>query len=127
MSSRISDPVTATRRARGAALLGLLLLVACGQKEDDPAPGLAKVECRLRNTKDFAELCTTEKMGSPDGRVIVARAPDGSFRRFLVVADGRGVIAADGAEPVTVTPAGNGHIDVAAGDMVWRLPARITE
>lgn len=127
MSLRISDPLAAVRHARGAALIGLLLLAACGQKQDEPAPGLAKVECRLSGAKDFAELCTTEKMGSPEGRVIVARAPDGSFRRFLVVSDGRGVVAADGAEPVTVTPAGKDHIDVAAGDMVWRLPAKITE
>jgi hypothetical protein len=36
------------------------------------------------------------------------------------------VIAADGAEDVQVKPAGKDSIDVMAGDVTWRLPARVS-
>jgi len=109
-----------------AHLIPLLVLAACGSPADEEAiPGARAIDCRLADTKDFERICTIERTESPDGPVLVARAPDGGFRRFLIVGDGRGVIAADGAEPVAVHPAGAGHIDVTAGGMVYRLPAKV--
>jgi hypothetical protein len=98
-------------RSGGLALV--LLLAACGAS-DDAIPGTRPVDCRLADAKAFERICTVERIDSPDGPVLVARAPDGGFRRLLIVKDGRGVIAADGAEPVEVRPAGADHIDVSA-------------
>jgi hypothetical protein len=65
-------------------------------------------------------------MATPEGTALTVRNPDGSFRRLLMVGDGRGVIAADGAEPAVVRPGDAKSIDVAIGGMVYRLPARVT-
>ena len=109
-------------RARTAAgIVPLLALCACGGSKDPP-PG-KPLDCRMRGAARFEPICTVERTSSPDGTVLVVRAPDGGFRRFLVVRDGRGVMAADGAEPVRVRPDGPRHIEVTAGDMNYRLPA----
>ena len=102
-----------------------LLLTACGSSGDAVA-GMRPIDCRLTEARAFEQICTVERIDSPDGPVLVARGPDGGFRRLLIVRDGRGVIAADGAEPVEVRPAGGGHVDVAAVGMVYRLPAKVT-
>lgn len=101
-----------------------LLLTACGSS-DDMAAGARPIDCRLVEARGFEHICTVERTDSPDGPVLVARGPDGGFRRLLIVKDGRGVIAADGAEPVEVRPAGDDHVDVTAGGMVYRLPAKV--
>ncbi|MES2498143.1 MAG: hypothetical protein V4618_18655 [Pseudomonadota bacterium] len=108
-----------------AGVLALGLLLAACSSSDEGIPGARPIDCRLADAKGFEKICTIERTDSPEGPVLVARAPDGGFRRFLIVKDGRGVIAADGAEPVAVRPAGADHIDVTAGRMVFRLPARI--
>jgi hypothetical protein len=111
----------------GAPAFALLLLLAgCGSSADDPIPGSSPINCRLADAKGFEKICTVERMESGDGPVLVVRSPTGGFRRLLIVKDGRGVIAADGAEPVAVGPAGDGHIDVTIGGMVYRLPAKVT-
>jgi len=109
--------------ARLAGLLPALMLGAC-TAHDSVADGAEPIECKLAGVTSFERVCTLEKSQSPEGEVLTARAPGGGFRRFLVVRDGRGVIAADGAEEVQAKTAGKGSIDVTAGDMVWRLPAR---
>ncbi|WP_050986500.1 hypothetical protein [Rhizorhabdus wittichii] len=108
----------------GAGLAAALLLTACGSA-DDAVAGARPIDCRLAEARGFEQICSVERMESPDGPVLVARGPDGGFRRLLIVKDGRGVIAADGAEPVEVRPAGTGHVDVTAGGMVYRLPAKV--
>jgi hypothetical protein len=108
---------------RASIATAILLLPACGSS-DDAIPG-EPIDCRPTSAGKFERICTIQRTDSPDGRVIVARAPDGGFRRFLIVRDGRGVIAADGAEPVAVRPGDAAHVDVTAGDMVYRLPAKV--
>ena len=103
----------------------LLSLAACNRGDDGNSEGRQPIACLLPGESSFQTACTVERMPSPDGLVLVTRVPDGGFRRLLVVKDGRGVIAADGAEPVTVKPAGRDGIDVTADGVVYRLPARI--
>lgn len=102
----------------------LILLAACGGKGGKPA-GEA-IDCRLPGASAFENVCTMEKLASPDGTVLILRRPDGGFHRLLIVGDGRGVIAADGAEPVEVSPSEEGSIDVEVGSGTYRLPAKIT-
>lgn len=57
--------------------------------------------------------------------MLTVRHPDGAFHRLLVTKDGRGVIAADGAETAVVTIIANGEIEVALGGDRYRLPATV--
>ena len=121
-----------------AALL-VLPLAACGSS-DQPANTalIANVEAQqqadaeddgrvlcARGDGQLQRTCTVEQVRDADGLVLTLRHPDGGFRRLRVTADGRGVIAADGAEPVKVTIVGPGDIEVAVGGDHYRLPATV--
>jgi hypothetical protein len=81
-----------------------------------------KIECAA-NGGEFASVCTIERTETPDGAILTLRHPDGGFHRLQMTRDGRGVIAADGAEPAKVTPLGPDRIEVALGGARYRLPA----
>jgi hypothetical protein len=70
-------------------------------------------------------VCTVEQTQGERGLLLTLRHPDGGFHRLLVTRDGRGVVAADGAEPARVTIPDATSIDVALGDSRYRLPATI--
>ena len=100
-----------------------MLLAACGQQQ--PAESRIAIDCRFPGTAALVRDCTMERVSSPEGTVLVLRRPDASFHRVLVVKDGRGVIAADGAEPVQVTPGQGKTIDIGVDGGIFRLPAKI--
>ncbi|MBW3609833.1 MAG: hypothetical protein KY463_16165 [Actinobacteria bacterium] len=58
-------------------------------------------------------------------RGFTVRHPDGGFRRLLVTDDGRGVIAADGAEKAVLSIIGDDRIEVALAGHRYRLPATV--
>lgn len=107
----------------------MVLLAACG---GDPAPEhnsyaetvRNRIDCRFAGADQFERSCTFEREGA-DGTVLVIRKPDGGFRRLRIVEDGRGVIAADGAERAEVTILADNRIEVAIGGDRFRLPATI--
>lgn len=104
---------------RLAALLPLL--AACGSPP--AAEAEERIECAVDGTAAFRRVCVVERTGGRDG-LITIRSPSGSFRRLAATEDGRGVMAADGAEPATVTLVGQGLIEVSIGPDRYRLPAR---
>lgn len=110
-----------TRISEAFGIVALLTLGACSQQAaplpDPKAPDT--VRCRLDDAADMAPLCRREN----DGDRIVIRHPDGGFRRFVVVDDGRGIIAADGADPAKVEPLDKGRIRVSVGSDAYELPA----
>lgn len=126
------------RLVRPAAASLLFLLAACGEAKTDHAT-LANVEaeqraaaesgdniiCAHQGSSDFARVCTVEREQGADGLILTLRHPDGAFHRLLVTRDGRGVIAADGAEKAVVTILGNDSIEVALGGDRYRLPATV--
>ncbi|WP_244648977.1 hypothetical protein [Sphingomonas sp. CFBP 13714] len=73
----------------------------------------------------LAPDCTIEQARGPDGVILTLRHADGGFRRLRISADGRGVIAADGAERARVTASTAGSIDVALGTDRYRLPGTV--
>ena len=104
-----------TRIYRKAALL--LLVSGCEARIPDKATAAraeanaraiaeaeGKVECAVPGAKSFAYACAIDRTQTQDGLYLTLRHPDGGFRRLLVTNDGRGVIAADGAEKAEVTP-----------------------
>jgi hypothetical protein len=104
---------------RLAALLPLL--AACG---GPPASVVEeRVECALDGAA-FERVCTVERTAGRE-TLLTIRSPSGSFRRLAVTRDGRGVRAADGAEPATVTIVGKDLIEVTVGSDSYRLPARV--
>ena len=111
-----------------AAFVLLLPLLACGGEApgDDPmARGAERIECAVGRAQSFEPGCTLERSASAEGLTLTIRKPDGGFRRLLVTGDGRGVTAADGAEPAIVSVAGENRIEVAIGGDRYRLPATV--
>ncbi|MEH3159622.1 MAG: hypothetical protein PGN08_12270 [Sphingomonas taxi] len=129
-------PTSDRWRAAGACLL----LAACSDPGAQTADTnvLARVEAdqrraaeddgRILCSKGGAALrraCTVDRTQEERGLILTVRHDDGGFHRLLVTTDGRGVVAADGAEPARVTLAEADAIDVAIGDDRYRLPATI--
>jgi len=56
---------------------------------------------------------------------MIVRHPDGGFRRFRVLTDGRGLEAADGAEKAKISIVENDKILVSVGPDKYIMPARM--
>lgn len=117
-------------------LVPVLLLNACDRRPDPDV--LANVEAERRSaaadagriecatgTASVAANCTIERIEDGGDTILTLRQPDGGFHRLRITRDGRGVVAADGAEAARVTVIGNDRIEVAIGDARYRLPATI--
>ena len=105
----------------------LLLLAACSQGEGAPISNSGDlIECALAGATAFARDCAVERSREADGLVLTVRHPDGGFRRFAVISDGRGLVSADGAEPAAVSLR-EGGIEVAVGPDRYRFPATVAE
>jgi hypothetical protein len=115
-----------------------LALAACSRQPADtvlaangvptaeaPASSAERVDCALAGAASFANTCTIERTETDAGLVLTVRNPDNGFHRLQVVSDGRGVIAADGAEAARVSVIGDGRIEVAIGGDRYRLPATV--
>ena len=114
------------------------MVAACGEQRTDHKT-LAKVEaeqrasadeegrivCAHQGSSDFARVCTVDRAEGSGGLVLTVRHPDGAFHRLLITRDGRGVVAADGAEKAVVTVLGSNSIEVALGGDRYRLPATV--
>jgi hypothetical protein len=113
---------------RSASLLTLLVpLAACQPAEQHNATIEAdgRVDCRIGNDDQFQRFCSVEREQSAEGVLLTVRKPDGGFRRLLATRDGRGVVAADGAEEARVTIVADNLIEVAIAGDRFRLPARV--
>ena len=84
-----------------------------------------RILCALGDSTDFKRVCSVDREATDKGLVLTVRHPDGGFHRLLVTNDGRGVVAADGAEQATVTIVGASDIQVKLGGDRYRLPATI--
>lgn len=117
---------------RTMLLAVLVPLAACGDSGPGNAGTTAKtqdednrIECRIAGSDQFERFCTLERDERAGATLLTLRKPDGGFRRLLVATDGRGVVAADGAEQAIVTILGDRRIEVAIGGDSFRLPATV--
>lgn len=99
------------------------LLSACGGPPEAKPDDL--IECALDGAAKFERVCRVERASNDSGLLLTIRSPGGGFRRLLVTGDGRGVVAADGAEAATVIPLGANLIEVAVGGDRYLLPATV--
>ena len=101
------------------------LLAAEGETAKEAALQ-GKVECALAGSADFNRNCTTERVSGAEGQMLVVRHPDGGFRRFKILTDGRGLLPADGIDPdFKIKVLANDMIEVRSVDDTYRLPAAI--
>ena len=123
-----------------AAWLVLPLLLAGCKAEESGAPTPAEtpsqaptvaangndlIECAVHGAQWFLRECEVEKSKNDSGAlVLVVHHPDGAFRRFTVVTDGRGLETADGFEQAQ-TSVVDDRLDVRVGDDRYRFPATI--
>ncbi len=117
-------------------LIPALLLGACDRRPDPnvlanveaeqrtAAADAGRIECAT-GTAPVAADCTIERTADGNDTILTLRQPDGGFHRLRITRDGRGVIAADGAEVAKVTVIGNDQIEVAIGDARYLLPATV--
>jgi len=131
-------------RTSSALLIGLTLTACGGASPKDEAKlpaatslaeaeaGVAKaaadnglVSCAVSGASVLAARCQVETAQTKEGLILTLRHPDGGFRRLLVVKDGRGVVAADGADAALVKPIANNLIEVALAGDTYRLPATV--
>ena len=115
---------------RAALVLLALTISGCGDVPSPDAnasisPPDNRIECRTGADAQFERSCTFEREEGPQGVILTVRKPDGGFRRLRIVGDGRGVVAADGAEPARVNVLDDRRIEVAIGEDRFRLPATI--
>jgi hypothetical protein len=112
-------------------LTALSLTAACGDAEaggDAPAgaeAGEERIDCAPAGAVEFQRVCTVDRVQGEEGTILTVRHPDGGFRRLLVMSDGRGVIAADGAEKAVVSIISDDRVEVALAGHRYRLPATI--
>lgn len=129
---------------RGSGLMRLswlavpLLLSACQSGEEAPQeeapaeskqadvpPGGDTIECAIAGGQWFLPECNVQRVKQEDGALtLVVRHPDGGFRRFLVLTDGRGLATADGSEEA-VSEVVDGRLDVSVGQDRYRFPATV--
>lgn len=121
-----------------APILSFLLLSACAEQTADKNT-LAAVEaaqrkalddsgavpCARAGQADLRRECLVERTDGENGLILTVRHPDGAFRRLLVTKDGRGVVAADGAEPATVAVIDDSRIEVKVAGDRYHLPATV--
>jgi hypothetical protein len=117
----------------GFGMLAVAMLAGCGSGQQAAGNQTAaasgdgvplddgKADCALAGSGDWARDCVVDRSGDR----LTIRHPDGGFRRFRVLADGRGLEAADGAEAAKLTILDDKRIEVVAGDDHYRLPARM--
>ncbi len=114
----------------GVSILLAVALVSCGdhggedQARPDAAPG-ERIAC-AHSGAPLSRTCTVDRKRGEGGVILTIRHPDGAFRRLLTTDDGRGIIAADGAQRASVSVVDGGEVEVALAGDRYRLPATVT-
>ena len=125
---------------RAAWLILPLLLAGCKGEQASETPVTAEtsseaptraangndlIECATHGAQWFLRECEVEKSKDESGAlVLVVHHPDGGFRRFTVVTDGRGLETTDGFEQAQ-TSVVDDRLDVRVGDDRYRFPATV--
>ena len=118
---------------RFAGILVPLALTACssGKSAADaaspggPAEGDEHIACAVGGSGELARVCAVESNEDDGTLFLTVRHPDGGFRRFEVLKDGRGLATADGAVIGANVLVGK-ELEVTVGSDRYRFPATVT-
>ncbi len=104
----------------------MLCLAGCSSGDGQPQAdaGAERIECALGGAEQFAQSCLVERVAVEGKGIVVVRHPDGSFRRFELVSDGRGLTSADGADELTTELKGQ-MLGVTVGADRYLFPATV--
>ena len=111
----------------GLCAVALIALAGCSSgKTETPAvaQGGERIGCALAGSQKFTDTCAVDRMQTDGKLTLIVRHPDGAFRRFAVVSDGRGLVVADGAEQAK-TAIENDKLAVTVGADRYLFPAKI--
>ena len=109
---------------RTSSLGAVLVLAACsGAVQPQAAEGAQRIECAIGEGAEFARDCLVERQGREGETLLIVRHPDGGYRRFVQLSDGRGLAAADGADEASAT-LGDGILEVTVAEEKYRFPAQ---
>jgi len=108
-------------------LAPVCLLAACSEAVPYRAAGDGEdsIDCALAGATKFEAVCAVERAAGDGKRLLIVRHPDGGFRRFEIVSDGRGLVVADGAEEASVSVLEQNRIEVSVAGDRYRLPATV--
>mgnify|MGYP000241720033 CR=1 FL=1 len=118
-------------------LTALLLITACSGDPDNEVLAEAEeraaasssddgtIECAVSGETNFTRGCQTERLSGESGTTLIIRHPDGGFRRFNVLTDGRGLEAADGSEQAKIEIVESGKIRISVGSDTYIMPAKV--
>jgi hypothetical protein len=101
----------------------LIALTACSAAEE--APKGRGIDCALGGSDKYLPDCFVEDSRVGQRRFLTVRNKSGAFRRFEMIDDGRGVVAADGADQAVAKWSAEGVLEVAVGGDRYRFPARM--
>lgn len=90
-------------RISSSCLLVAVALGGCTPEVNQPQAeeGALKIECALGEGSQFGPDCLIERTVSDGQTIVTVRHPDGGFRRFEQLDDGRGLAEVDGADVAT--------------------------
>ena len=100
---------------------------ACSEPDvDQPQAekGAQMVQCALGEGSQFGPDCLVEREEVDGQTQLIVRHPDGGFRRFAQLDDGRGLIELDGADQLTRTLDGD-VLEVSVGADRYRFTANV--
>ena len=108
---------------RAAAGLALLL-AACSPAASGTAAGGADnlIDCAIGGAASFAHDCSVERTQQDGADLLIVHHPDGGFRRFKLLDGGKSLVAADGAEAVSIARSAD-RLDVSVDDDRYRFSA----
>lgn len=124
--SRLPHPLAPSLSKGACAAFGLLI---CGCSQETPttpaiAEGAEHIACAVGGAGELSKACAVERAEENGGLSLVVHHPDGAFRRFQVLTDGRGIAVADGADEA-VTRLQDGALDVTVGADRYIFPATV--
>lgn len=105
----------------------ILLLAACSSGTENPAtpPRVGEtIECAVGGAVEFKPVCTVERSHTKGFLTLIVHHPDGAFRRFDVLDNGRGLALADGIDQA-VTSYQDHHAEIAVGMDRYRFPITV--
>lgn len=108
-------------------LITTTALAACsGPPPEQPQAeeGSDAIECALGEGSEFGADCLVERSDLDGQKILTIRHPDGGFRRFEQLTDGRGLAEMDGADTVSRSLE-DGTLLISIGSDRYRFPAAV--
>lgn len=111
----------------GSVIAGSLVLAACSEppaEQPQAEEGSDAIECALGDGSTFGADCLVEREEVDGQTLLTIRHPDGGFRRFQQLDDGRGLVEVDGADQVS-RALEDGTLLISIGADRYRFPAAV--